>query len=218
MGFYSNGAFHEAKESVPSDHRDVSDTRRGRSNRAGCRVREDGPPASQNSGCSREIAWPRIRLDGRLLAMGWQTHRIRLDTGQMAAPASGRCGMGWTEVAARSWRLRLRGGPLALNEIRSLGLHSATAMGRRGEAVRVGRAKPGPRAGRSQKSTAGLKCLLAAQWAALLQIGDNTASVQLALRTFQYQAKNRVGTPAVESTIRICQIVVVAIGTAIRYR
>jgi hypothetical protein len=148
--------------------------------------------------------------------MGRQTHRIRLDTGQMAAPASGRCGMGWTEVAAWSWWLRLRGGPLALNETRSLGSlpRQWADVGKR--CVSAG-PKPGPRAGRSQKSTAGLNCLLAARCAALLQIGDNTAPVQLALRTFQYQAKNRVGTPANESTIRICQIMAVDIGTAIQY-
>ena len=53
-------------------------------------------------------------LDGRLLAMGRQPQRVRLDSGQMATPAPGRCCMGWPELAAWSWRLYLRCGPLAL--------------------------------------------------------------------------------------------------------
>ena len=137
------------------------------------------PPASQSSGCSRKIAWPGIRLDGRLLAMGWQRQRIRLDPGQMAAPASGRCGMGWAEVAAWSGRLRLRGGQLALNETRSLGLHSATAWCRRGKR----RVSAGPSLDRGRdhaKMTAGLSRRDAR---ALLQIGDNTAPLRHPAKT-----------------------------------
>lgn len=77
------------------------------------------------------------------IAMGRETQRVRLDARQMATPASGRCGMGWTELAAWSWRLHLRCGPLALNETRSLDLHFATAKATwRGGACRL--AKPGP--------------------------------------------------------------------------
>ena len=72
-------------------------------------------PASQSGGYGREITRPRIRVDGRLLALGGQAQRVCMDPRQVATSAPCRCSMGRAELAFWPWRMDFRRGPLALN-------------------------------------------------------------------------------------------------------
>jgi hypothetical protein len=82
---------------------------------------QDAAPTPQvgRSGRSQARSW--VRLDKRLLPVGSRAQRpraVRLDAGQVEAPSAFRRHMGCAKVASRPWRLYLRGGPLALNEIK----------------------------------------------------------------------------------------------------
>ena len=115
MGQAGNGASYEATNTCNSCA--GSDVSFRSANRPGRGVRQNAAAASSFGRCSWEITWPWVRLDGRLLAVGWRTQgetRVRVGAGQMEARTACRRSLGFAELACQSWRLHIRGWSLAL--------------------------------------------------------------------------------------------------------